>query len=131
MNFDDCACHGNTLDRLLRPSVMAVLARTPGGQHGYRIAQSLREVAIFGDCPPDSAGLYRALKSMEEEGYLKSDWHTEGTGPAKRVYSLTPAGWSCLRHWLTTLEAYTLSLQETVDYLRESVRPSLKRRKAQ
>jgi DNA-binding PadR family transcriptional regulator len=121
MSFEACACSGGTLDRFVRPSVMAVLARHPEGLHGYLIAQQLREVAIFADCSPDTTGLYRVLKTMETEGFLTSDWDVEGSGPARRVYALTEAGWSCLRHWVSTLERYTQNLHLTLEYIEQSL----------
>jgi DNA-binding PadR family transcriptional regulator len=130
MSPGECACNGNTLDRLLRPVVMAILARAPEGQHGYVIAQDLRSLAVFEDNPPDTAGLYRVLKSMEEEGHLKSDWLIEGSGPAKRVYRLTDDGWGCLRSWLCTLDSYVQSVQETADFVRASLAAQPQRRNA-
>jgi DNA-binding PadR family transcriptional regulator len=124
MKYDECPCAGITLDRFLRPTVLAVLAAAPKGRHGYLIAQSLRSVASFGDDPPDSAGLYRVLKAMETEGHLRSTWDTRGSGPAKRVYVLTNAGRGCLRRWVRTLESYSHNLQKTVRFLKNSLAPS-------
>lgn len=121
MSFNECACSGSTLDRFVRPSVMAVLARHPGGMHGYLLAQQLREVAIFADCSPDTTGLYRVLKGMEIEGYLTSGWDVEGSGPARRVYALTEAGWDCLRQWAGTLERYAQNLGQTLEYIELSL----------
>jgi DNA-binding PadR family transcriptional regulator len=100
---------------------MAVLARTPGGLHGYLISQRLRDVAIFSDSPPDTAGLYRLLKAMEKGGHLKSEWDVEGSGPHKRVYVLTDSGYDCLRRWVNTLESYSKTLQRTVKFIKQSM----------
>jgi DNA-binding PadR family transcriptional regulator len=108
---------------------MAVLARTPSGLHGYVIAQRLRGVAIFCDNPPDNTGLYRVLKAMQTEGYLRSDWDTEGSGPAKRNYALTDAGWGCLHRWKDTLESYSRNLQHTVAFVGKSLQSPPSKRK--
>ena len=121
MNFNDCACSGSTLDRFVRPTVMAVLARNPEGLHGYLLAQQLREVAFFANCSPDTTGLYRVLKAMEMEGYLTSDWDVEGSGPARRVYALTETGRDCLRQWAGTLERYAHNLGQTLEYIERSL----------
>ena len=125
MSYDGCPCSGSTLDRFLRPTVMAVLANSPDGLHGYLIAQRLRDVAVFCDSAPDSTGLYRALKAMESEGHLRSTWTDDGGGPAKRVYTLTDEGWECLRQWTLTLESYSRNLQRTVKFIRQSLQPGL------
>lgn len=124
MSHEACSCTGNSLDRFVRPSVMAVLARHPEGLHGYLVAQHLQEMTAFGDCPPDPAGLYRVLKTMEVEGYLRSSWDMEGSGPARRVYALTNEGWDCLHHWAGTLRAYARTLQETLCYVEQSLQPA-------
>ncbi len=129
MKQSQCPCSGDTLDRFLRPTVMAVLARAPGGLHGYLISQHLRGTAIFSDSPPDATGLYRALKAMEKEGYLTSEWDVEGGGPAKRVYALTRDGRDCLRRWVDTLESYSKTLQRTVKFVKQSIAPKQKKQK--
>ena len=114
-----CPCMGTSLDRLLRPAVMAVLAREPQGLHGYLIAQRLQEVALFSRRPPDNTGLYRALKAMEEEGYLTSAWDVDGSGPARRIYLLTENGRGCLERWVETLEAYCRDLRQTITFIKQ------------
>ncbi len=78
---------------------------------------------MFTDSPPDATGLYRLLKAMQEEGYLRSEWDVEGSGPARHVYALTDSGRQCLRRWADTLESYSRTLQETVVFIRQSVPP--------
>ena len=121
MANEACSCSGSTLDRFLRPSVMAILARHPDGRHGYLVAQDLQAIAIFGGCPPDSTGLYRVLRSMEVEGYLQSTWDMEGTGPARRIYSLTDSGVLCLRRWSDTLKNYMVNLEKTQEFIERSL----------
>jgi DNA-binding PadR family transcriptional regulator len=36
--------------------------------------------------------LYRALRKLEDEGLVRSDWERSESGPQRRVYSLTPEG---------------------------------------
>jgi DNA-binding PadR family transcriptional regulator len=123
MKQNSCPCTGETLDRFLRPTVMAVLARVPGGLHGYLISRQLREIAIFSDSPPDATGLYRVLKAMEREGYLRSQWDVAGSGPARHVYALTETGRDCLHRWADTLEFYSKTLQQTAKFIRQSTTP--------
>lgn len=128
MNYDSCPCSGNTLDRFLRPTVMAILSETSKGIHGYMIAHRLNDVAIFKGNPPNNAGLYRTLKAMETEGMVSSNWDTKGNGPAKRIYVLTDEGRECLRQWVGTLETYSKNLQKTVKFITQRL-PARKRSK--
>ncbi|HOD49913.1 MAG TPA: PadR family transcriptional regulator [Candidatus Hydrogenedentes bacterium] len=123
MKQSHCPCSGATLDHFLRPAVMAVLARAPAGLHAYVISQHLRDAAIISDSPPDAMGLDRVLKAMEKEGYFRSDWDTEGSSPAKRVYALTEEGWNCLQRWKNTLDAHSRNLEQTVTFIERSPQP--------
>ncbi|MCY2987105.1 MAG: helix-turn-helix transcriptional regulator [Planctomycetota bacterium] len=103
-DWDDCPCGGRTLDKLIHPAVLVVLSTGP--LHGYRLIERLSELPMFGGQKPDPSGVYRALKTMETKKLVASAWTPSDAGPAKRSYRLTPAGASCLREWITTLEEY-------------------------
>jgi DNA-binding PadR family transcriptional regulator len=104
MDLDQCACSGKTLARLLRPAVLALLAR--GKTHGYDIVQQLQGLEMFSDLPPDTSGVYKVLKSMEEEGLVSANWELGDSGPAKRSFALTRNGTACLERWSETLKLY-------------------------
>ena len=116
MTFDDCACSGKTLARLLQPAVMALLAKEP--LHGYRIARGLEQMAMFRDNPPDLTGLYRLLKSMEQRGLVSSTWDLAESGPAKRQYKLTRSGRACLHKWSQTLADYAVALTDILNLVK-------------
>lgn len=115
MTFEECACSGKTLARLLQPAVMALLADEP--LHGYRLAQRLQEMAMFRGNPPDPTGLYRMLKSMEDRGLVTSTWDLTERGAAKRQYKLTRSGRVCLRKWSKTLADYSQALAEILQVI--------------
>ena len=47
--------------------------------------------------------LYRALRRLEEEGLVRSEWDADAPGPARRVYELTDAGRELLGQWVAAL----------------------------
>jgi len=108
VDHDRCACSGRTLDRLLKPAVLVLLAREK--THGYDVVQRLKGLEMFADVPPDTSGVYKALKSMEEEGLISSKWEQRGAGPAKKRYALTKDGKICLKRWAGTLVHYRAQL---------------------
>ena len=109
MDFDDCPCSGKTMARLVQPAVMAIVAEEC--LHGYVIVQRLAALRLFRAQAPDPTGVYRILKSMEQDGYLKSSWEIED-GPARRCFAITAKGRKCLKHWVSTLEEYQTSVSE-------------------
>ena len=99
-----CPCVGGTLDKLVQPAIIAVLAEGP--IHGYRLAERLGAMPSFAGHKPDASGVYRLLKTMEGRGLVVFSWDQSRTGPAKRTYQITPEGQRCLGRWVQTLEDY-------------------------
>ena len=48
--------------------------------------------------------IYRHLRELEAEGLVQSEWQTEGTGPARRIYHLTPEGDDALSLWVDYMQ---------------------------
>jgi PadR family transcriptional regulator, regulatory protein PadR len=102
--FQNCPCVGATLDKLIQPAILTVLAEGP--LHGYQLAERIGNTPMLGGHRPDISGIYRFLKSMERKELVVSSWDLSESGPAKRAYRLTPAGKKCLRRWIDTLQEY-------------------------
>ena len=102
--FVTCPCEGGTLDRLIQPAILVVLASGP--LHGYRLVDRISKLPGFTGQKPDASGVYRFLKVMERKGLVASSWDTSESGPAKKSYQITPAGRKCLHRWIGTLENY-------------------------
>lgn len=120
IDLDSCPCGGYSLDRLVQPSVLTVLADGP--VHGYRVAERLREMGVCCGRAPDMAGIYRTLQWMEERGFVVSSWETAERGPAKKSYELTPAGRQCLAHWIETLEEYRTGVNALIRSAKRAIR---------
>lgn len=70
----------------LRPCLLLLLKEQAG--YGYDLVVRLKELGI----DDDSGAVYRALRALEENQAVSSYWRTSSTGPARRMYGLTPAG---------------------------------------
>ena len=76
--------------------------------YGYEL---VRQLALFGFGAIDPANVYRALRDLERDGYVTSQWDTSVTsGPARRVYTITEAGLEALNLWSSALDNYRQSL---------------------
>jgi poly-beta-hydroxybutyrate-responsive repressor len=71
--------------------------------YGYELIEKVSEFQ-FHNSPPDVGAIYRNLRSMEKEGWVKSKWDTKGSGPAKRTYRITPQGEEILHGWAVTIQ---------------------------
>ncbi len=85
----------------LQPCLLTLLAREPA--HGYNLLQGLAEFG-FETEGLDPSLVYRALRDMEEQGLVQSNWDEESLGPQRRVYALTGDGEDALATWVQDLE---------------------------
>jgi poly-beta-hydroxybutyrate-responsive repressor len=91
----------------LQPFLLLTLDRWQ--VHGYEL---IRRMAVFGFEAVDPGSVYRALRQLEKEGLVSSDWDTSKAGPARRVYSLSDAGRSYLDVWAMSLRGYQSMLEQ-------------------
>ncbi|CCO24422.1 helix-turn-helix transcriptional regulator [Maridesulfovibrio hydrothermalis] len=92
---------GGKPQRYVQPSLL--MALSDGSSYGYQLIQLIGEYGFLrGDVPPGM--IYRHLRQMDEEGVVESRWDSEGDGPAKRVYSITPEGLEILEAWIIHME---------------------------
>jgi DNA-binding PadR family transcriptional regulator len=87
--------------RFAEPIVLLAIARL-GGAHGYQIAREAEGMTVT-HAGLDSGIVYRTLRNMEAAGRVSSHWDTSGSGPARRVYTLTESGTEHLREWAQVL----------------------------
>jgi DNA-binding PadR family transcriptional regulator len=88
-------------ERYLQPSILLSLQRRPS--YGYDIIRTIQEFGfVEGHAPPGM--IYRHLRELEAAGLVVSAWRTEGRGPAKRMYELTPEGREALRLWVDHMQ---------------------------
>ena len=116
----DCPCTGGTLDRLIQPAILMVLAEGP--LHGYRVAERIGEMSSFSDQKPDVSGVYRFLKTMERKKLVVGAWDISESGPARKCYEITPSGRRCLREWVKTLEDHRKRITDLLRAARKTTR---------
>ena len=89
----------------LRPCLLLLLREQPA--HGYDLLERLRRLGFVRD---DPGGLYRALRSLERDGLVRSGWTSSATGPDRRMYELTRPGMQQLHRFAKSLAATRESL---------------------
>ena len=94
-------------ERYLQPSLLMGLLLKPS--YGYELIQSIQEFGfVEGQAPPGM--VYRHLRQLETDGLVTSEWETEGSGPAKRIYDLTADGAEVLSLWVEHMEKQSQTL---------------------
>jgi PadR family transcriptional regulator PadR len=97
--------------RFLEPTLLLLLHL--GSAHGYTL---LNELGAFGLEEIDPSVLYRALREMDERGWVLSSWEEEQTqGPPRRVYRLTALGNEVLGWWTSDLRETAQMIHHLLD----------------
>jgi PadR family transcriptional regulator, regulatory protein PadR len=89
--------------RWMEPFVLAALATGHGQAHGYAITGELEAIGITGGAV-DIGQVYRTLRDLEEAGHVTSSWSSEPSGPQRREYALTEAGYRALDEWAAVMK---------------------------
>ena len=99
------------MERFGEPALLVLLASRP--THGYELIERMPELS--GEDRVDVGNLYRALRSLEEEGLVSSEWSGDLPGPTKRTYTLTDEGHDLLASWLRAIEQLRDGLTEFLE----------------
>jgi len=118
--FSECPCVGATLDKLIQPAMLAILAEGP--LHGYELAKKIGEIPHFLDEAPDVSGVYRMLKTLEARGMVTSDWDIAEGGRPKRLFTITKDGRKCLELWSDTLRNHHKAIGSLLKTVQQAVR---------
>ena len=82
----------------LHACLLLLIAESP--THGYDLVERL---AGLGLTNMDSGAVYRALRTLNQDGLLESWWEESGPGPVRRRYRLSDAGSASLQAWAGTV----------------------------
>ena len=87
------------VERFVEPTLLLLLRERP--LHGYELLERIPELGV--ERRVDIGNLYRLLRSLEDEGLVRSEWSADLPGPAKRTYELTDEGRRLLDRWAEAL----------------------------
>lgn len=100
------------LYRFVEP-VLLLLLKEKGRAYGYELVSEVPAMALT-DAEIEAAALYRTLRQLEKNGCVVSQWDTQHSGPARRVYALTARGEEHLKEWVDVLEHMSSSMTRLV-----------------
>lgn len=106
----------------VRPCILLLLRER--ATHGYDLLERLR---AFGFTRDDPGRLYRALRSLEQDGLVRSDWEWSPGGPDRRIYEVTRPGVEELHRLVNDLDAGRETLERFLSRYEEFVQLSARR----
>lgn len=98
MQEELCKCPGGMSEKFLEPCLLLLLHQN--ASYGYSLLEELGQLGLS----TDASVIYRNLRRMEREELVKSHWDTQGSGPAKRNYTITKEGEDLLHSWVATIK---------------------------
>jgi len=114
-----CSCGMGNLYRFVEPLVLLLLKKKRHA-YGYDLCAQLQEHALT-DTAIEKAALYRTLRQLEMNGNVSSEWETNKSGPARRVYKISKQGEKHLEEWAAVLEHLSKSMAHFVRDARKSL----------
>jgi DNA-binding PadR family transcriptional regulator len=84
---------GKGLPRTFQRSCL-LIGLAQGQSHGYELLDAVRRMGLRS---AEAGGLYRCLRSMEEDALVTSWWEPSQSGPPRRTYTLTETGFVAMR----------------------------------
>lgn len=100
------------IPRFLEPCLLLLLHCDEA--HGYELIEELKPFG-FDQSPADLSSVYRMLRGLEEQEYVKSRWDTDSGGPARRLYQITEEGDRYLAWWVDDLRETDQVLHHFLD----------------
>ena len=107
-----CTCAMGNLYRFVEPVVLFLL-KCKGQSYGYQLSSELAQHALT-DAEIEGAALYRSLRQLEKNGFVRSQWDAGHGGPARRLYMLTEPGELHLQEWITVMDHMSASMARFV-----------------
>lgn len=89
--------------------VLLMLRQRPA--HGYGL---VRQLEALGITRHNRGRVYRALRWLEEMGFVDQAWETPRVGPARRIYEVLPAGACALDRAIPSLGMHAPSPDDLV-----------------
>jgi len=96
------------VSRFIQPSILLFLSKSVS--YGYELTEKLRDLGFDKDL--DVGAVYRTLKILEKDGFVKSFWEEGKTKRPKRYYKITRQGRSLLRLWAQRIDVRKHALEK-------------------
>jgi len=92
----ECLYSLRRISKFIEPSLLLFLSK--GSSYGYDLIEKLKELG-FHEESIDVGAVYRTLRRLEKEGFVRSAWQKSKGNRKKRCYRITPQGKILLEMW--------------------------------
>jgi len=96
------------VSRFIQPSILLFLSKSVS--YGYELVEKLKDFGFYKEL--DAGAVYRTLRILEKDGFVKSFWEKGKTKKPKRYYKITRQGRTLLRLWTQRIEERKQALEK-------------------
>jgi len=100
------------VSRFIQPSILLFLSKK--SSYGYELIEKLKSLGFHKESI-DVGAVYRTLRRLEKEGFVKSSWQIKERRK-KRVYKITPNGRVLLRIWVERIKERKEALEKFIKF---------------
>ena len=100
------------VSRFIQPSILLFLSKK--SSYGYELIEKLKSLGFHKESI-DVGAVYRTLRRLEKEGFVKSSWQIKERRK-KRVYKITPNGRVLLRIWVEKIKERKEALEKFIKF---------------
>jgi transcriptional regulator len=93
--------------------VLILRALADGPRHGYAVSRWVRD-RTDGTLHIEDAPLYKALRRLEQSGWLSAEWGVSESNRRARFYALTPTGRRKLRAEESAWQRYAWAMSQVL-----------------
>mgnify|MGYP000032265297 CR=1 FL=1 len=98
------------VSRFIQPSLLLFLSK--GASYGYELIDKLKGLGFHKESI-DVGAVYRTLRKLEREGFVKSAW-VKKDSRRKRVYKITSEGRALLKAWIERVKERKQALEKFI-----------------
>jgi len=96
-----CLFSLHRISKFIEPSILLFLSKDLS--YGYDLIEKLGRLGFHKESV-DMGSVYKTLRKLEKEGFVKSSWQEARTRRKKRYYAITPRGKILLDMWTERIE---------------------------
>lgn len=111
-----CVYSLHRVSKFIEPSLLLLLSKR--GSHGYELLDRLGDLGFHRESI-DVGSVYRTLRKLEKEGFVRSSWGEAKGRMKKRTYTITPQGIGLLARWADRIEERRRALAKFLAIYRE------------
>ena len=106
-----CMYSLHRVSKFLEPSLLLLLSKKTS--YGYDLIERLKELGFHKESV-DIGSVYRTLRKLEKEGFVRSAWQGNKGRRKKRNYTVTPQGLRLLAQWTERIKERKRALAKFV-----------------